>query len=121
MEILPLGDSALVVRLREQFEDAADETLDEVLRVFQSLQRAGIPGVIELAPAYTSLAVFFDPVAVLKSSGAAEGAFDELAARIRTAIVPASRRHRRRPFGAAPRLIEIPVCYDAEFGFDMDH
>src|SRR5215216_1759332 len=97
MEILPLGDSALVVRLREQFEDAADETLDEVLRVFQSLQRAGIPGVIELAPAYTSVAVFFDPVALLKSNSATDGAFDELAKTIRNSITPASEGRRRIP------------------------
>jgi inhibitor of KinA len=120
MEIFPLGDSALVVRVREQFEDAPDETLDEVLRVFELLQRAAIPGVIELAPAYTSVAVFFDPVAVLRSNGAANGAFDELATRIRSAIIPASRRlRRRRPGPSNPRLIEIPVCYDQEFGFDL--
>ena len=120
MEIIPLGDSALVVRVREQFEDAPEETLDEVLRVFQLLQRAAIPGVIELAPAYTSVAVFFDPIAVLKSNGATNGVFDELATRIRSAIAPASRRHRRRTAARGPRLIEIPVCYDAEFGFDLD-
>src|SRR4029077_11810977 len=96
MEIVPLGDSALVVRVREQFEDAPEETLDEVLRVFQLLQRAAIPGVIELAPAYTSVAVFFDPITVLKSNGAANGVFDELAKRIGNAIGAASRRHRRR-------------------------
>lgn len=120
MEIIPLGDSALVVRVRDQFEDAPEETLDEVLRVFQLLQRAAIPGVIELAPAYTSVAVFFDPIAVLKSSGATEGAFGEFATRIRRAIVPASRRHRRRTAASRPRLIEIPVCYDREFGLDLD-
>ena len=65
MKIIPLGDSALIVRVREQFEDAPEETLDEVLRVFHLLQRAAIPGVIELAPAYTSVAVFFDPVVIL--------------------------------------------------------
>ena len=69
MEIVPLGDSALVVRVREQFEDAPEETLDETLRVFQLLQRAAIPGVIELAPAYTSVAVFFNPVPVIRSNG----------------------------------------------------
>ena len=116
MEIVPLGDSALIVRVRDQFEDAPDETLDEVLRVFHLLQRAAIPGVIELAPAYTSVAVFFDPIAILK----ANGVFDEVAKRIRSAIVPASRRHRRRNAASAPRLIEIPVCYDAEFGIDLD-
>jgi inhibitor of KinA len=120
MDIIPLGDSALVVRVREQFEYAPEETLDEVLRVFQLLQRAAIPGVIELAPAYTSVAVFFDPIVIRKSNGAASRVFDELATRIRSAIVPASRRHRRRTPASAPRLIEIPVCYDAEFGFDLD-
>jgi inhibitor of KinA len=121
MEIIPLGDSALVVRVRDQFENAPDETLDEVLRVFQLLQRAAIPSVIELAPAYTSVGVFFDPVAVLKSSDASDGVFDELATRIRSAIeIPVSRRHRRRTAASIPRLIEIPVCYDAEFGFDLN-
>ena len=57
MEIIPLGDSALIVRLREQFEHAPAETLNEVLRAFQQLRKSGIPGVIELAPAYTSVAM----------------------------------------------------------------
>jgi inhibitor of KinA len=119
MDIIPLGDSALVVRVRDQFEDDPDETLDEVLRVFQLLQRADIPGVIELAPAYTSVAVFFDPIAVLKSNGATNGVVDELAKRIRSAIIPASRRH-RRVAASGPRLMEIPVCYDPEFALDLD-
>src|SRR5206468_4250761 len=119
MDIVPLGDSALVVRVRERFEDAPEETLDEVLRLFQLLQGAAIPGVIELAPAYTSVAVLFDPIAILKSNSTANGVFDELATRIRRAIIPASRRHRRRTAAGVPRLIEIPVCYDAKFGFDL--
>jgi inhibitor of KinA len=120
MEIIPLGDSALIVRVREQFDDAPEETLDEVLRVFQVLQRARIPGVIELAPAYTSVTVFFDPVAVLKSNGAANAVIDELATKIRSAISPAVRSRRRRNATRAPRLTEIPVCYDSEFGCDLN-
>ena len=120
MEIIPLGDSALVVRVREQFEDRPEQTLDEVRRVFEMLQRAAIPGVIELAPAYTSVAVFFDPLSVFKQHSSADEAFADFATRIRNAIVPASRSRGRRTAANAPRLIEIPVCYDAEFGFDLD-
>jgi inhibitor of KinA len=120
MDIIPLGDSALVVRVREQFEDAPEETLDEVLRVFRLLQKAAIPGVIELTPAYTSVAVFFNPLAVLKTNGTANGVFDELATRIRSAIIPSSRRLRRRTAAGRPRLIKIPVCYDPKFGFDLN-
>jgi inhibitor of KinA len=120
MEIIPLGDSALVVRVRDQFEDSSEETLEEVLRVFALLQRADIPGVIELAPAYTGVAVFFDPVSVFKSKSSADEPFAEFATTIRNTIVPASRRHGRRTAASAPQLVEIPVCYDPEFGFDLD-
>lgn len=118
MQITPLGDSALLVRVREHFQDAPEETLDEVLRVFQRLQRAAIPGVIELAPAYTSIAVFFDPITVAKASGRSEDIFDWLASRIRA--VEAARGNRGRKARARSRKVEIPVCYDPEFAPDID-
>ena len=46
MEITPLGDSALIVRVRDRFEDAPEKTLSEVLDVFRRLENASIPGVI---------------------------------------------------------------------------
>jgi inhibitor of KinA len=118
MEIIPLGDSAVIVRVREQFEDAPQETLDQVLQVFESLRNAAIPGVTEVAPAYTSVAVFFNPVALVKSQGARAAVFEELTQKIRSAIVPVSRRQRRR-FAGTSRSIEIPVCYDSYFGLDL--
>ena len=118
MEIIPLGDSAVIVRVREQFEDAPEETLDEVLRAFHLLQRATIPGVIELAPAYTSVGVFVDPVAVVQPNGGANGVFDSLAARIRSAVTSARRNRRKKT--AVPCSHEIPVCYDSEFALDRD-
>ena len=86
MEIIPLGDSALIVRMRERFDDAPEQTLDTVLRAFQQLQNAAIPGVIELAPAYTSVAVFFDPISIAKGAEIPEKVFDWLATRIRRAL-----------------------------------
>jgi inhibitor of KinA len=119
MQITALGDSALIVRVRERFEDAPERTLDEVLCTFHQLQSAAIPGVIEPAPAYTSVAVFFDPIAVAKASGTADKVFDCLATKIRDALSSTlARRGRLRT--AAPRVIEIPVCYDPEFGLDLD-
>jgi inhibitor of KinA len=118
MEIVPIGDSALVVRVRQQFEDAPEETLDEVLRVFQLLQRAAIPGIIELAPAYTSLAVFFNPAALLKAKGAASGVFDWLATRVHSAVTRVGDPGRAKR--KTSRVIEIAVCYDREFAPDLD-
>ena len=121
MEIVPLGDSALIVRVREQFDDAPEETLDGVLRCFQKLRKAAIPGVIELAPAYTSVAVFFDPIAIARSSGTPDKVFDWLAERVRGVVaggVDPGRRVRRRTSDV--RIVEIPVCYESEFAPDLD-
>jgi inhibitor of KinA len=118
MEIVPLGDSALIVRVRERFDDAPEETLDTVLRVFQQLQDATIPGVIELAPAYTSVSIFFDPNTVTKAAETPNKVFDWLETRIRAAVagVPAPGKIRRLRW----QTVEIPVCYDPEFALDID-
>jgi inhibitor of KinA len=118
MEIVPLGDSALIVRVREQFDGTPEETLDRVLRAFQQLQGTEIPGVIEFAPAYTSIAVFYDPITAAKATQTSEKVFEWLATRILAALAR----------GADPgetarspsRVIDIPVCYDSEFALDID-
>jgi inhibitor of KinA len=118
MEIVPLGDSALIVRVRERFEDAPEETLDEVLRAFQRIRNAAIPGVIELAPAYTSLSVFFDPITVAKATKTPDKLFGWFATRIRAAVAGGADPGRT---ARSSRTIEVPVCYDSEFAPDLDH
>ena len=120
MEIIPLGDSALIVRVRERFEDSPEEVLDEVLRTFQQLRRAAIPGVIELAPAYTTVAVFFDPVAVGKARERPGEVFGWLKEQILHVVATVGDRGKRRKTRRASRSIEIPVCYDPEFAPDLD-
>jgi inhibitor of KinA len=122
MEIVPLGDSALIVRVRERFEDAPDQTLNEVLRTFRRLQDAAIPGVIELAPAYTTVAVFFDPIVVANAAPKVDQALDWLMERVREVVAADANRGRRvRSTRRDARSIEIPVCYDPEFALDLDH
>jgi inhibitor of KinA len=121
MEIVPLGDSTLIVRVRAEFEDAPEETLNEVLHAFQQLRSAAIPGVIELAPAYTSVAVFFDPLQVAEATGQPDRAFDWLKERVRDVTAGAADRgKRRRTKRNIQDSVEIPVCYDPEFAPDLD-
>ena len=122
MEIVPLGDSALIVRVRERFEDAPDQTLTEVLRTFRRLQDAAIPGVIELAPAYTTVAVFFDPVVGANAGSEPNPPLDWLTERVREVVAAGADRGRRvRSTKSDARLVEIPVCYDPEFAFDVEN
>jgi len=120
MQITALGDSALIVRVRDQFEDAPEETLNEVFRAFHLLRDAEIPGVIDLAPAYTSVAIFFDPIIVAKVSAKPGELFDWLVERVREIVTTGAHRRRVRSTRSVARPVEIPVCYDSEFALDID-
>jgi inhibitor of KinA len=107
MRIEPLGDSALLVRVVEEFE--AEESLEAVLRATRQLERAKIPGLVEFVPAYTTIGVFFDPGRI--------GAFDELRTNIERALEQDLEQTLPRETAS---VIEVPVCYDTEFAPDLD-
>src|SRR5947207_9681895 len=107
MRIEPLGDSALLVRVADEFHP--EKSLDEVLRIIRQLELAEIPGVIELAPAYTTIGVFFDPACVM--------GFDELKTTIERVLqLPVEPARLRAGAGS---VVEVPVCYETEFAPDL--
>lgn len=116
MEITPLGDSALLIRVAENFDESPERALEQVLTAERSLRAARIPGVVELAPAYTTVAVFYDPIRAIAAGAPVENIFDWLEQRIRDAM------SKKIASGNLPTasIIEIPVCYDPEFAFDLD-
>ena len=116
MQITSLGDSAVILHVRETFEDAPDETLDEVLGYFDFLRRAELPGVTELAPAYTTVALFYDPVRAVAAGADPDSVFEWVAARVHTEIANGHVRLKRLPSSA----IEIPVCYEDKYALDLD-
>lgn len=109
MRIEPLGDSALIVRVVDGFERDPEAALDAVLRVLRSLEVAAIPGVIDLAPSYSTVAVFYAPARIVP--------FEEFKTQIehalQTSLEPA------RPRAGAVPVIEVPVCYENEFAPDL--
>src|SRR5205809_390710 len=106
MRIEPLGDSALLVRVVEKFE--AEESLDAVLRATRQLEMAKMPGVVDLVPAYTTIRVFYDSTKA--------GTFDEF----RRTIERALEREVNMAPSRATAAIEVPVCYEDEFAFDLE-
>jgi inhibitor of KinA len=114
MQITPLGDSALVVRVCETSTDPDEQSLRVVLDALHRIKNARIAGILELAPAYTTIGIFFDPLHV--EAAAPESIFDSLAGQIRKAVSQA----RKGATKTASRVVEIPVCYDPEFALDLD-
>lgn len=117
MQITALGDCAVVVRVADNFDEAPELALGNVIAAHRSLIAAKIPGVIELAPAYTTVALFYDPASAIAAGAPVESLFGWLEQRIRAALAKIENRDADE---ASASVIEIPVCYDREFGFDLE-
>ena len=118
MEILPLGDSALLLRLVENFDENPDEALNKVLTAKRQLEAAELPGAIEFTPAYTSVAFFYDPIRVVEAGAPRDNVLPWLEQCIHNALGSPLKDTAR----AAKRAntIEVPVCYENEFALDLD-
>jgi inhibitor of KinA len=117
MEVTPLGDSAVLIRVAENFDDAPERALEKVLAAQRSLLVAKIPGVVELVPAYTTVSLFYDPLRAIEAGAPVENVFGWLEQRIREATATSGNITAE---SIKTSVIDVSVCYDREFGFDLD-
>jgi inhibitor of KinA len=111
MHLGPLGDHAILVTLGDTIDEA---THRRVRAAVSALDAARLPGVIDLVPAFASVAVHYDPARV--GAPAADGTpYDTLARRVEELLGDLA--HEALP---PARLVEIPVCYGGELGPDLD-
>lgn len=111
MRIGPVGDTALRVELGGTMDAA---THARVQSACAALAAAALPGVSELVPAYTTVVLHYDPVA-LSDAGAPPDDLDGWLGE-RVAAVLAGAAKVMPPRG---RTVEVPVCYDADFAPDL--
>ncbi len=107
MNIEPLGDCAALVTFGEHI----DEAMHRLVRAACArLETQPVPGMIELVPAFASVAVWYDPLRV--GSGTP---YRALAAALEARLAGLEA-------GEAPaaRTVEIPVVYGGEAGPDLD-
>jgi inhibitor of KinA len=113
MNFSPLGDRALLIQLGTSIDEA---THRRVRAVCARLTDAAVPGVVELVPAFTSVAVHYDPARVAGSpTDPTAGPHVRLESALRGALVDL----RDETLPPAP-VVEIPVCYGGELGPDLD-
>lgn len=113
MHLLPLGDSALLIALGEVMDAG---THARIRAVVAALEQAALPGVRDIVPAFTSVAVHYAPGVVDAAlpgkertpSARLARAVSEVLAQVRTDEAPPGRR------------VELPVCYGGEFGPDLE-
>ncbi len=96
MILAPLGDSALTITVADRI---SPEAIRRVHSLTASLRSAAIPGIQDVVPAYTGLAVFYDPLHLDYSdlAGVIRGQWSDTNSAIQD--IP-------------PRSWTIPVTYD---------
>ncbi|AFL95839.1 allophanate hydrolase subunit 1 [Thermococcus cleftensis] len=100
MKVKPLGDSALLISFGEVINEGIN---DRVHALARAIEKAGFEWLVEVVPAYSSLAVIYDPT-LIDFEGvkrAVEG-------------VEASAE------SFEGELVEIPVVYGGEYGPDLE-
>lgn len=104
MRLTPLGDSAVVLASDEPLDDAG---LARMRACAAAIAREAPAGVLDVFPAFGSVAVFFD-VAQIRS-------YSLLCAELRAIAAATAKSASPEP----PRTVKIPVCYGGEFGPDL--
>jgi len=103
IEILPVGESGLVVRFGETINHIVHQ---RICGLAAHLTEFPLPDVIEFVPAYTTLTIYYD---LWKTS------FEELVEALKRLLLDLPEvQQADRP------LIELPVYYGGEFGPDLE-
>ena len=114
-----LAEDALLLRFGDGIDVATNARVHAAAR---ALRAAALAGVTEIAPAYATLLVRFDPAQWTDHES--DDPFARLAAALTSSVDPGLRRGDGRGTTAsesdAARVVEIPVRYGDEYGLDLD-
>jgi inhibitor of KinA len=111
MQIIPLGDTALLLELGETIDES---THRRVQTAWQALAATALPGVTEVVPAYTTVTLFYEPWQVVQAGAPPAGIAEWLMAKVHERLKNPPKMEKNKG-----RTVEIPVCYGGEFGPDL--
>jgi inhibitor of KinA len=103
MKIVSASDSSLLVVLGYT---VSHDNHERVMSLFVALQQLNDPRIRNLHPAYASISVDFDPLRM---------SHEEAASLLENLAVPEKTQYQR-----PVNIVTIPVCYDLEFGPDLE-
>jgi len=109
--IEPVGDRCLLVA----FGDRVDADVNRTVLSFTAwLLEHPLPGVVDVVPAFTTVALHYQPEAYA-GSGSAAMPFEQLASQVQAVL---ARGVPEVVLGG--RTVEIPCCYGGEYGPDLE-
>jgi len=108
--ILPLGDSAVIVDFGNII---SEEIHSQVISLASKIELARLPAIKDIIPAFSSIAIHYDPVFLLKKNNG-KSAFAIMMAQIEKLLKQPVEVNTERY-----RSISIPVCYSLKYGLDL--
>lgn len=103
MKCLPVGDSALSL----EFGEEISYEINNKIRVFnKKIKSLNIDGIVETVPSFKALLIYYDPAKLFFSE-----VKDIITNLFKTIGVEDN---------GIRKIVEIPVCYDEEFGEDLE-
>ncbi len=110
--IFSLGDNALVI----DFGNVIDEQINKLVHsIFYQLQHDPIPGMTEAVPGYSSLTIYYDVLFIRNKLNKQSTAFEWVCENCKKYL-----SGENIETGDPEVLIKIPVCYDKEYGPDLE-
>ncbi len=96
--------------------DISKATLERISRLNECIKQNPFTELLSTIPAYTTLTLYFDSFKLM-NNGSLKGAttFDKISGYIKSLHVET-----RTDQQTSNQIINIPVCYDATFGFDLE-
>jgi len=113
--IEPLGDCALLIQLGERIDAVLNA---RAIAIAAALRASAVPGLTDVAPAYASVCVRYEPLAWVDAQDA-RSPYQRLAARISELVDDVAHLSSAENCAEQAAHIEIPVCYGGEFGPDL--
>lgn len=108
----PLGDHAIIIELGKDINIA---TQQKVQVITEYLDEHPPMWMVEYIPAFTTVAVFYDPIKVLRISGSEKLLYEQVRHHLEGILSGLKAGHSPKP-----RVVEIPVCYGGEYGPDLE-
>ena len=109
--IFPLGDSALTLDFGNSITESVNK---EVLSLFHNLQQQPFAGMVELVPAYSSLTIYYNVIALRQIIQKDISAYEWMKKKLEVFLANSTNENEN-----TRQQIRIPVCYDEEFGHDL--
>ena len=108
-KIYPLSETAACIEFGSSIDEA---THQQVLALNKRVQLEPFIGLLETVPAYTTLTVYYQPELIDSANNSAFGFVKNYIESLLDELNSDTTNGRQ--------IVSIPVCYDDEFGYDLD-